>query len=230
MTATRVRIPGPLAEQRMGNKLYRVEVVAHMTFDLVATSEQDAEFLARRCARGVVYNEEICQVLAKPVNLLEQMKSDNLKGWLEGEAYKLLTPEQQSRSDAGQLAEAELLHVAREEIFSGIEISRWKPLRWGDIEHCIGCTATAQKGHIPMDVRTHQIDMLGGADPQHGAALGAGAAVIRHRWVSKVNAKVKISIMCHVVTCRICTATRRRLSASISVPFAGRMLTREYAL
>lgn len=226
MTAARVRIPGPLAEQRMGNKLYRVEVVAHMTFDLTATSEQDAEFLARRCARGVVYNEEICEVLAKPVNLIEQMKSDNLKGWLEGEAYQLLTPEQQSRSDAGQLAEPELLHVAREELFAQVIEARWKPLRWGDIVHAKGCQAEETRrrpGIIPMDVKTFK------SNSPH--ALSDALYLLRsHPWLMAQGADPRFTTVEHRISCRECSASVARSSVSISVPFAGRMLTREYAL
>lgn len=248
MSNLRVRVAGPAVEQRSPNeRLFRAEVAVTLTYDLAAVSKEDADLRARRLARGIVYNEEIQTVTVKQVDLVEQMRVDNLRGWLESEAVKLLTDEQQRRHEQGQLAEEELLTAARHEIFRPFTLPRWKPLKWNAVQHVAGCVSgpygwtDASGNPAPGHVELHsQLEDIYRKDPSDdrwwvsadvaGSVRSMSDEASRHPWLARSSAVPVCLLNHHVAVCRVCSSKLEARSVIVRVEWAGRILSREYAL
>lgn len=220
------RIAGPAAEQRIGHRLYRVEVVATLTYDVTAPSIEDAEIKARRCARGVVHHDEISSVVGHSVNLTDSMRTANLNGWLEGEVIAMLTYGQHARMRRGEDMEAEILHAARAELYKAIDAPRWKPIKWSEVKHaetCKSSTGTVLIG--PSAGVNTEMEV-----PTDHRVLEMAKAIENHPWLLRSDVKPEISVRSHHAECMVCKAVVTRGSILVTIPWAGRMLSREYAL
>lgn len=233
----RIRIAGPVAEHQLGHRAYRVEVVARLFFEMVAPSEADAERHARRLARAVVTNDEIAKIDVQAIDPLAQLREANLRGWLEGEAIALMTEHQRERLGAGENMEAEILHVVRAEIYKGFTMKRWEPIRWQEVSHPTTCpllinlTADRVKGAI--DVGSESISERAIADAETDneiRILSLCVAISNHPWLTRQAVVPTALLVRHTARCRACGASIVRCSIQVRIPWAGRTLSREFAL
>lgn len=164
------------------------------------------------------------------------MTPDNLTTWQELEALKLGTLNQRERWLAKLLPEDELLALARTALFAPLgEFKRWsnkRDLRAGDLTHTASCPELVYPAH-ERSVRFETVPAVElGADEwdvlkaiQH-AAQRIGA----HPWLEHTKAAAAVESREHRATCEKCGAQAFRAVALVSVPWAGRTLTREYVL
>lgn len=153
---------------------------------------------------------------------------------LEMRALQLATPDQRA-----QMPEEELVvQLARDELFRPFAMfRRWfntKNLRPSDARHQPGCQALgfdldALDRHITFDTTPEatltrkQTDIL---KALHATASSASD----HPWCQKTGATFVLEVRTHRATCRLCRESVKAASVLVSVPWAGRVLTREYAL
>lgn len=217
------RIAGPVAEQRIGHRLYRVEVMAKLTYDVAAPSLEDAEIKARRCARGVVNHDEIDSVVGHAVDVVSSMRTANLNGWLESEVLAMMGPAQKMKFARGEDIEAEILHVARAEIFKAFDMPRWKSIRWEEVKHSENCMASKAVLIGPsttssfFEFNSERVEEM-------------TKAISNHPWLLRAGVEPEVSIRSHHAECMVCKAGVTRGSALVTIPWAGRTLSREFAL
>lgn len=153
------------------------------------------------------------------------LRHTNMTTWLEQEAAALGTVTQQDAYRAGRLSEAEIRQLARNALFAPFiaatelgELKRWSPMPWSAVEHkrsgCVGY----------VDFEKHEV--TGPATMLRELATLAEA----HDWCRKTGARFKIVIFQRVGTCRACKGQAAFLTAHVSVAWAGRSLSLEYAI
>lgn len=173
----------------------------------------------------------------------ELLRTTNMRTWLEFEAAKLGTERQLQDYSKGKLPEGDLRRLARDHLFAPFrDMPRWVPMGWRDVTHkSIGCVGSAtfevsdawrrvegmanampfvealKHASIPGDARARKIGEL---------TIEAG----RHQWCLRSGEGFSVAIRNHVATCTACGAREARLSALVSVEWASRTLSREFAL
>lgn len=149
------------------------------------------------------------------------LKHQNLRTWLEHEAVSLGTPGDRERYEAGTLAEAELRMLARQTLFAPLNddrLDRWVPMPWSAVNHTsIGCIGrvTFQKHEV-----TGPATLI--RELAHQAE--------RHEWLQRSGERFKIAIFQHTGTCCACGGQAAALSVHVSIAWAGRSLSREFAI
>lgn len=157
-----------------------------------------------------------------------QLQVDNLTTWMELEALTLGTDNQRERYHAQLLPEDELTQLARDELFKVFgDAPRWRALKKSEVQHyhCLGADGrhvefeTADVGELAHD----EWENLKLITELAGMAQG-------HEWLSRSDGKVTVQSQSHWATCTTCEAEICRSSAKVSIAWAGRILTREYAI
>ena len=135
------------------------------------------------------------------------------------------TDNQYERLIAGLLPEAELLALARYELFlSFAPFRRWEKLEVGDVRHDRSCNggvvefSTSTPGSLTHDEWSLFKQITGAVDAANGGALNG------HR----TNATQ--SLVEHVGRCSVCHAEAFGRAVNIRIEWAGRPLSREYSL
>lgn len=156
--------------------------------------------------------------------LLAKLRTSNLNLWLEHEALKLGTPSQNERYDAGDLSEDDLLDLARGELFRPFnQFTRWTPLKWQMVTHKAGCAGRVELGHATL------------SDDYPSDTYGRMMEVVAmlaeyHPWCTKSGTTPNIEVRRHVAACPACKEKITNMSALITIPWAGRTLSKEYSL
>ncbi len=216
---------------------FRADVTVHLGLYVDAEGEDDAQARARRqaCARPGIHPEEIVGVVVAPLSLTEQLSEDNLRAWQETEALRLGSVNQRQRWASGCLPDAELLMLARNEIFRPFALYPRKTRKGPSA--ILHATSTwmrdcAVNREIPMDWRTTPEPELSDSEWQTlRRLLTASEAIRRHPWMSwSAPTAVRMQVRHHQGTCRTCQGTTSENTSLIEIDWAGRMLTREYVL
>lgn len=171
---------------------------------------------------------------------VREVKRLNMVAWLEGEAARLGTEAQSAAYSRNALPEIELLSLARCELFKVFAGNRWQPLRWQDCPH-IGCSTPGKVRISSAPWPYDRPPVLAGwtcgendkapHDASYETLRRQMAEVANLEWVKRCPSIVPMmGIHVHTAKCDICHGFIKRASALISVPWAGRMLSREYAL
>lgn len=153
------------------------------------------------------------------------LRHNNMHTWLELEAVATGSEAQQASYRDGRMSEAELRRLARDQLFAPFiaatargELVRWQPMPWSEVDHkrsgCIG----------RVDFRKHAVMGPVGRIAEL-AELGS-----RHEWMRRTGGRFQIVTYQHVGECQKCHATAEKLSAHVSVLWAGRSLALEYAI
>lgn len=158
--------------------------------------------------------------------------------WLEREVMKLATLEQQDRCyRTGQLImpEPELLQLAREEIFKPFsQYAKWTPLKWSDVRHAEGCRGTKSVDVTAEDVSFDDLSrrMVGVQTMDTYARIAHDAALMAtsHIWFVRSKQVFELKIRHHIARCNNCPAFVQGYSVLVSTVWAGRPLSREFAL
>lgn len=155
---------------------------------------------------------------------------------MEAEAVKLGDDNQRERFAAGVLPEDELLFLARNELFRPFaDMRRWSSsgrsgvnLTASAVHHERLCNA---KDGSRVTFETTDASELGHDEWRTLKSLQELAHVVEvHPWMRRSGGKVTIQRHTHWATCDRCKAEAFRSSAKVSIEWAGRVLTREYAL
>lgn len=162
----------------------------------------------------------------------ELLRATNMRTWLEFEAARLGTPRQLEDYSKGRLGEGDLRRLAREHLFAPFrDLPRWTPMGWRDVTHvragCIGSVTFeasnvggAQIPDVALYRRTQLIGAIGALSIEAG----------RHQWLLRSGEGFSVALRNHVATCTACGAREVRSSALVSVEWASRTLSREFAL
>ncbi len=164
--------------------------------------------------------------------------SDSPHYALELEAAKLGTKNQLERFLAGYLPEDELLALARKVLFAPFDgFERWgkdtkvKPF---EIQHSPRCPCHPRVGggsaEVEAEFETAQAGELTHAEWEVYRAMGAARDhASKHPWLVGTSS-VTTEPLAHFATCRKCEAEASRMSAKVTIEWAGRKLVREYVL
>lgn len=160
------------------------------------------------------------------INSIEDLRKANLQSWQEFEAVKLGTEAQQAAYSRQALPEVELLKIVRDELFKGFKnCARWTPIRESEVVHHTTCTANPRLMVVisarPGDTRKMGPDYWPGFEP----FMKMG----EHAWLAAAKAMPIAEIRDHIARCSYCNATVTSSSVLVKVPWAGRLLSREYA-
>lgn len=155
---------------------------------------------------------------------------------LEREALaKRGTDNQRARYAAGFLPEDELLAIARAELFA--PFNAFKPWHNRFLKpHAVKHRERTCRGTIAFE--TADADELTHDQWEVLAQIKAAAEIAAdHHWIvrSCVHGgadvhKVRVDPLAHWATCEVCGAEEVRASVKVTIQWAGRLLTREYAL
>lgn len=160
--------------------------------------------------------------------VVEKLRGDNLRAYLEQTAISRGDASQQERYAAGVLPDAELVGLARTELFDPFVIF---PKR-------IKMKAEWIQHHRPHDILLETVAFatapLATFDPETWKTIKRFDKVVEiataHPWMTAAGATFTLEAREHTAQCTICKATRRQRSVLISTEWAGRPLSREYAL
>lgn len=220
---------------------FRAEVVIVLGLCLDAESQQDAEERARRmaCSRQRIRPQDIRNMVVMPMTVCDQLTHDNVCVWQETQALALGDFGQRQRWNSGSLPEPELLLLARNELFMPFALcerrTRKGPAAIAHPTDTSGtwlCASSAVNGTIPITWSTRPDPLL--TDAQWKALqrlLTASEEVRRHRWMAmSPPTSVRIEIREHRGECMMCHNVVSELGALVEIDWAGRPLSREYAL
>lgn len=170
--------------------------------------------------------------------VMDKMKHDNIRTWLEHEAIKLGTDRQREFYARGVLPEDELLQIVRAELFKVFgRFDRWslshdKPKLVREIRHVVTCDPSDRDyEHFveddPIDTRRQ---MSPAEEINFGALVAAAAAPRVHPWLVRTGGTVKVEPVTHWFACTACEGETARSSAKVTITWGERELVREYAL
>jgi hypothetical protein len=176
----------------------------------------------------------------------ELLRATNMRTWLEFEAARLGTPRQLEDYSKGRLGEGDLRRLAREHLFAPFrDLPRWTPMGWRDVTHVrAGCIGTVTfdvvadgdgymhgYSRVPSSACANHDSVVVCSCTQRGRKIGeltieAG----RHQWLLRSGEGFSVAVRNHIATCTACGAREVRLSSLVSVEWASRTLSREFAL
>jgi len=164
-----------------------------------------------------------------------ELKRENLVTWLELRALELGTPNQMERWIAKLLPEDELTALARKEIFSGLDtFKRWKNVSEedadADIKHTGMCEAIDTRPPLVFDTLPAYHMTHDEWDTMKKIQSIIDTTAKRHVWCADGGCTIKMKPQAHNATCARCNKGRSYATALVTVEWAGRTLTREYAL
>jgi hypothetical protein len=177
------------------------------------------------------------------------LATENLHRWQEIQALTRGDADQRQRWAECRLPERELLELARTELFRPfVLLSRRRKLGFASIKHpktnrgvwsCLGpdpdwSTVTRDAEDL-VEWSTAPQFILQPVEWQHLARVHEGADhVLRHPWLRRAGVAgagpVRVEVREHRGLCRRCGEAVRDLGALVTVGWAGRTLSREYAL
>lgn len=164
--------------------------------------------------------------------LTQRLATDNLVTWLETEALKQGTDNQRERWHAMLLPEDEILKLARAELYKGFEFKRWHS---GEIRdelakilrgkrHDQGCVERPEFEVADVgELTAEQWDVF-----KKISALAD--AINMHPWMFRQKASATITSFTHWASCLRCGLETSASGVKISIPWAGRVLVREFRL
>lgn len=221
--------------------VYRTVVTVHHELVHEAKSAGEADLVAMRLigSQPGIREDQIAQVISRPLSVVEQLQRQNLTAWQESEAVKH-EPAMFERWGHNLLPEEELREHVRKALFSPMgEFRRRRRMTavsiphprspLGSVQCFLGWTQDLEKiiswstAEVP-EMKRHDYDAL--------ARLEEAARLIAdHPWLSMSPADcVSTHLREHVGTCSVCKRTVSQRSVLVTVQWAGRNLSREYAL
>jgi hypothetical protein len=117
------------------------------------------------------------------------------------------------------------IDLARAEIFKPFDVfPRWEMLKPDQVRHELGCTGVKSVEFSTVErVRISRSEWIALKDITMQAKVAGD-----HPWLR--GEPFSVTLRCHLATCTACHAETDAVSAVVSVSWAGRRLSREYAL
>lgn len=156
------------------------------------------------------------------------IKNQNLVTWLETEALKGGTANQRERWAAGVLPDDELCALAREVLFAPFangRLVRWMKIRPRDLEHrAPGC-----QGEIIFTTGPC-VDLRHGEWERYKQIEAVCQTANQHEWTVRSGEAFGLEKRFHVAECSGCGGKLALPTVIVRVSWAGRVLSREFAL
>jgi hypothetical protein len=207
--------------------IYRTTVTLTVEFVIDANTRDQAERDARNRALSVALTpHNVYDLALSPMAVTEMIERDHHKQWQEHAAARLGTPNQLARFERGVLPEAELLTLARNELFEPFSLFlRRRRMVDADIHDTEPCAGSVIWSTTPNPKLTDR-QWRTWRDIQD--ALNTA---MQHPWLylsSRDDGGVQM--LEHRGTCPACQGQKAHQSALVSIVWAGRTLSREYLL
>lgn len=234
---------------------YQTTLTLRIVLRVQSTSVDAATAQAKAiaCQRQGIRAEHIENAWATPLQGEELRTADNLRAWQESQAVTQHgSDSQRTRWLSGTLPEAELLELARGQLFRPLALFQKRtPMNFAAVDHprtagnlwkCLNvprASGPVRDGNDLMTWETVHSPEL--TEREHGVLRSLNdhaREVAAHPWLrqSPVNPTpalpevVGVSPREHRGTCSVCQRTVYERSALVSVYWAGRVLSREYVL
>lgn len=175
-----------------------------------------------------------CVVCNTSTRVLDKLRIDNLRAYLEGEALKLASASQRIRMATEETRADEILGIARGELFKPFADFVKRPKRWASaVVHAADCAGPDVRWFVS---RSSAADAHG-LTPEETANLRAIGMAARqtaqHEWLTRTtvgSVVIDLKIQTHVGTCATCDASHVDHGVLVTIPWADRTLSREYLL
>lgn len=168
--------------------------------------------------------------------IVKDMQAQNLVTYLELQALTLGTDSQRERHVAGVLPEDEIVQLAHAELFKGFAaFPRWngrvRTRMLQALRHAKECPRGKSFSRAWGAFEVHDVAELGAEQWERlKQILAMVAAVNVHPWLAGPGLAAFASSMSHWLTCPDCQAEEVRSLTKVSIPWAGRVLVREFQL
>lgn len=227
-----------------------LRMVLRVESSSIAAATSQARLLA--CQRQGIRAEHIDNAWATPLQGEELRTAENLRAWQESQAVTQYgSASQRERWLAGALPEAELLELARGQLFRPFALFQKRtPMNFAAIDHprtaanlwrCLTvprASGAVRDGNELVTWETIHTPAL--TDREHDTLRclnNHAREVALHPWLrqSPVNPValpevIGVAPREHRGTCAVCLRTVFERSALVSIYWAGRVLSREYVL
>lgn len=218
---------------------YRAEVAIVIPITVDGATDQDAEEQARRIVstRPWISVRHIASVTLVPMSTSETLDRANRVLWQEMEVLHHGTTSQRQRWHSDCLPEQELLALAREHLLRPLAMFRKRQrMRASAIAHPVDRSGVwtcleRSTGHVPIEWSTLETcPTFTSSEWETVLRLRAVVAELRrHPWLFGEEC-VQAMPREHRGTCRVCLNEAAERAVLVQIQWAGRVLSREYAL
>lgn len=236
---------------------YHARVTLLLDLMIDSTTPQDACDRARAliCERPGIRAEHVDAINVRPLALDERVHQENVRLWQEGEAVRLGTADQRARWDVGVLPDSELVALARGPLFAAFAAiptrKRMGPMAIAHprgADHMPTCMyvdsdlpefspgkemriAEPNTGQIPVNWSTTPSPELTVVEWHALAAVNAAVETTnKHPWLVVAPGGATLTTRLHKGECQRCKRQAAEAAALVTIVWAGRTLSREYAL
>lgn len=208
-----------------------MDVVVHGESSNEAASHALAIVLANPFLRkSEVSSIQVIPVVAEIAGPL--LHDANVSYWQESLAIELGTTRQRALWERAQLPEGELSEIARSVLFAPFKGCRRRVRMGSSAVHRSSKPSDAEcSGIIHWSSKPCQLAELAAWEvvPLH-RVLKLAEEASNHPWLRATPHNFEVEVRQHVGTCEVCNRTAADTSALVSVRWASRTLSREYAL
>ena len=170
-----------------------------------------------------------CATCDMSSSLLAELRLANLREYLVSEAVRAATPDELASIEAG-VREVEVAHVARRILFRPFDEFARRTKR-NQVDHEPGCSAG-------KDSLSWLSSVTPAGSPQLGARecatlwriANASMQCSQHEWMVWSGAVPKLEVRTHEGRCTVCHGGFLEHGLLVTIPWAGRTLSREYLL
>ena len=165
----------------------------------------------------------------------DDLRNANLREWLESEAEMMASARQAILMDDPATREAELCTIARTELFRPMaELTKRVRMRAHAVPHSAACSAP-RTGHsiVWSTVPSFGSGSFGAREMTAlDVVTKAAESIAKHRWmtVPGVADQIRVEPRYHLGLCGTCSGAAGEHSVLVTIPWAGRELSREYVL
>ncbi len=220
--------------------VYKTTITVNHELVHEATTAGEADLVAMRLigSQPGIREDQIAQVISRPLSVVEQLQRQNLTAWQESEAVKH-DQQMYERWAHNLLPEAEILHRVRGVLFTPLDqFRRRKRMSATIIPHPRQPISLRPRcgGLDDLDslVKWSTVELPNMTRGQYAnleRLEDAGRLIADHPWLSMSPADcVSTHLREHVGVCSACGRSVSQRSVLVTVQWAGRNLSREYAL
>lgn len=174
-----------------------------------------------------------CAVCQTSTRVLDTLRANNVREYLAGEAMKLASATQRQRMDSEVTREEEILGIARGELFKPFLEFTKRPKRWASsVVHtrdCAGPDVRWSVTNVPPEARG---SLTSSQATNLYLIVQAARIAGKHEWLCRTEPDgfIDLKVQRHAGTCSACGASHVDHGVLVTIPYAGRTLSREYLL
>jgi hypothetical protein len=213
-----------------------VALAYDLDIDGVSTGDAADRAMAVIMARPGMRADHVSSIQVQPIlaDAPEVCRESNLAYWQEAEAIRHGTARQHQLWDQAALPDHELTDIAREILFAPFRPFR-RRVRMGSMAVHAGhvtsmstapCTTAISWTSIPCELSSLARWELATLN----RIIETSQKASEHPWLRPAVHNFSVEVRQHVGVCQSCDCSASDASALVSVQWAGRTLSREYAL